>query len=220
MSNSQSGWGTWHYRLLWIIAVSSLLLNAIFFAGFMAFRFRAQQAVERVSVILDAVKINNFDLPVVVDESLPIDIVVPFNDTFQVPISATIPVSTSVVVQDSLAVPINDVVRIDRDITVSILVLGQPVPIVVPLRADIPIRLDLEIPLDLEVPIQTDIPVDLMVEVPVQSEVPIVAEVPVKLEFPVTIPLDEFGFNILLQQVKDGLNILAEILGVDTSNGK
>jgi len=39
------------------------------------------------------------------------------------------------------------------------------------------------------------------------------AQVPVQLEFPVTIPLDEMGFTLLLQQVKDALRLLATFLG-------
>ena len=61
--------------------------------------------------------------------------------------------------------------------------------------------------------VEIKIPIDLLIEVPIDTEVPIAEEVPVKLAFPVTVPMDELGFNLLLVQVKDGLRLLAELLG-------
>jgi hypothetical protein len=195
------------------VAIISLLLNILLLAGLYNFRRQAQQEVANVTQILDTIEIENFDLPVVVDETLPIAITVPFSDTFEVPIQATIPISLTVPIQEDLSFPINEVVSVNRDVTVSIIVLGQPIPVDIPIRTDIPISLNVDIPVDLQVPIDTEIPIDLLIEVPIDTEVPIAEEVPVKLAFPVTVPMDELGFNLLLVQVKDGLRLLAELLG-------
>ena len=218
MSESNSPkWRSWHYILLWLVAIVSLVLNILLLAGLYNFRAQARQEVANVTEILDTVNIENFDLPVVVDETLPIDITVPFSDTFEVPIHETVPISMTIPIQENVSFPINDVVSINRDVTVSIVILGQPIPVDIPIRADIPISLNIDIPVDLEVPVDTTIPIDLDLKVPVDTEVAIQEEVPVKLDFPVTVPLDELGFNILLIQVKDGLRLLAELLGAPTN---
>ncbi len=210
---NSSKWPSWHYILLWLVAVVALVLNLLLLAGLYNFRLQAQREVSNVTKILDTVEIENFELPVVVDETLPIDITVPFSDTFEVEINETVPISITIPIKENVAFPINDVVRINRDVTVSIVILGQAIPVDIPIRADIPISLNIDIPVDLEVPVDTTIPINLSIKVPVDTEVAIQEEVPVKLDFPVTVPLDELGFNVLLIQVKDGLRLLAELLG-------
>ncbi len=216
---NSSKWRSWHYILLWLVAVVALVLNLLLLAGLYNFRLQAQREVSSVTKILDTVKIENFELPVVVDETLPIDISVPFSDTFEVAINETVPISITIPIKENVSFPINDVVRINRDVTVSIVILGQAIPVDIPIRADIPISLDIDIPVDLEVPVDTTIPINLNIKVPVDTEVAIQEEVPVKLDFPVTIPLDDLGFNVLLIQVKDGLRLLAELLGAPSTSG-
>lgn len=221
MSESNSPkWRSWHYILLWLVAITSLILNILLLAGLYNFRLRAQQEVSNVQKILNTVEIENFDLPVEVDETLPINITVPFSDTFKVAIDETVPISMTIPIKEDLSFPIQETVSVNRDVTVSIIVLGQPIPVDIPIRTDIPISLNVDIPVDLEVPVDTEIPIALDIDVPVNTEVPIQEDVPVKLDFPVTIPLDELGFNLLLSEVKDGLQLLAELLGapVNTAN--
>lgn len=204
---------SWHYILLWFIVTISLGINLVLLYYLYSFRLRAQQEVTSITQMLETVELNNFDLPVVVSETIPLSLSIPFSDTFPVPISTTIPVSTSITVSETISVPITDVVNIDRDIEVSVVVLGQRVPVQVPLRASIPINLQTDIPVNLEVPVELEIPVNLPLEVPVQTEVPVQAEVPVRLEFPVTIPLDEMGFTVLLEQIKEAFRVLGAALG-------
>lgn len=203
----------WHYILLWIIVLISVAANLALLYTLYSFRLRAQQEVDTIAQMLDAVELNNFDMQVTVSETIPLSLSIPFSDTFAVPISTTIPVSTSITVSETIAVPITDVVSINRDIEISIIVLGQRVPVQIPIRADIPINLQTDVPVHLEVPVELEIPVNLPLEVPVQTEVPIQEEVPVRLEFPVTIPLDEMGFTILLEQVKEAFRLLSAALG-------
>lgn len=84
-----------------------------------------------------------------------------------------------------------------------------PVPIV----TDIPINLNVTVPISRNVKVETTVPINLEVHVPIQSDIPIQTEVPVVMDFPVTIPLDQLGFNVLLEQVKEALNLLAQVLG-------
>jgi hypothetical protein len=118
-------------------------------------------------------------------------------------------VSTSIAVDETINVPIDEVVSLDRDIQVFLTVLGQSIPVEIPLRADVPINLQAEVPVKLDVPVETEIPIDLVVEVPVDTEVPVEAEIPVQMEFPVTLPLEEMGLNALLSGLTEGFRTLA-----------
>ena len=216
--NNSAPWRSWHYILLWVFVLLSLGLNAFLVFTLYNFQREAQQSVNEVAAIseilsaVESVDLESYEVPISIDETLPISITVPFSDTFQVPISTTVPISTSVSIKETISVPINDVVSLNRDAQIVISVLGQPIPVNVPIRADIPLNMQTEIPIDMEVPVQLEVPIDLMVEVPVNTEVAINEEIPVQLDFPVTIPLGEMGFGALLTQVQDGLRLLVEML--------
>ncbi len=217
-NNQSSSWRSWHYMLLWAVVLISLGLNGYLVYRLYNFQQEAQQSmsdVEGISEMLKAVEtvqIENVDVPISIDETFPISLTVPFSDTFEVPIKTTIPISTSIKVNETIVVPINDVVSLNRNAQIVISVLGQSIPVDVPIRADIPLNMQTNVPIDLEVPVDLEVPIDLLIEVPVDTEVPINAEVPVQLDFPVTIPLDEMGLGELLTQVQDGLRMLAELL--------
>ena len=216
--NQSPAWRSWHYVLLWIIVLVSLGLNVFLVVQLYNFSQQAQQSVDQVkaiSEILEAVEstdLGTVEVPITIDETLPISLSVPFSDTFEVPINTTIPISTSIAVKENIVVPINDTVSLNRDAQIVISVLGQSIPVDVPIRADIPLSMQTNVPIDLEVPVELDIPVDLTIDVPVNTEVPIEAEIPVQLDFPVTISLDEMGIGDLLIQVQDGLRLLVTML--------
>lgn len=207
---------SWHYRLLWLVALASLALNLALFAGIYAFRQRAQEEVRNASRLLDTVEMEDFQLPIQVDESLPISLTVPFSDTFQTPISATVPISAAIPFTDNIKVPVNTVIPINTQVQVPVPVIGNVV-VPIPIVTSIPVSLTVDVPISRTIPIQLDIPVNLDVEVPVESEVKIDTEVPIQLEFPVTIPFDEMGFQAMLRQVQEALDVLAELLGTDTA---
>lgn len=217
MQDTKPAWLSWHYVVLWIIVLISLLMNVLLFAGLIAFRSRAQQEVASVAATLNDVDIaSSFEVPVKVDEQLPISLTVPFSDTFHVPIRAIVPVSTSVVFTDTIAVPINEIMRVDTIVNVPFNnPLGGQSSIPLPIVTDIPINLDISVPISTNVPIRMEIPVNLDIDVPVQTVFPINEDIQVLMDFPVTIPLDDLGFNVLLDQVRDALNLLASALGVE-----
>lgn len=204
----------WHYRLLWVVALLALLLNLALFTALLNFRWQARRQVQEANAFLRTIEISDFDLPVHVDQSLALSMTVPFSDTFVVPISATVPVSTSVLFEDNITVPINTVIPVNTTVNVPVDVpLVGRVDLPFPITTNIPVNLTVNVPIRREIPVRTDIPVDLVVEVPVQSAIPVETTVPVRMDFPVTIPLDEMGFQVLLDRVKEALNLLAELLG-------
>lgn len=214
MSDSENISKSWHYRILWIVAVLSLVVSSVLLVGLIDFRNRARRQVEAASNVLNQIEMVDFDLPVHVDESLPISMTVPFSDTFTVPISATVPISTSVQFQDNIQVPINTIVPVNTTVNVPIeipFVGNFDIPF--PISTNIPVNLSVNVPISQTIPVDTEVPVDLLVDVPIQSVVPIDDIVPVQMDFPVTVPMDELGFQTLLEQVQEALNLLGEMLG-------
>ena len=204
-----------HYRLLWIIVLISLLLNVVLIVGLFTARSIAGAEVAKVATSLRDNPMSDLEIPVSIDESLPINMNVPFKDTFSVTISETIPVSTSVLFEEDIAIPIRETVRIDHNVEVfvTIPIINQRVPVDIPIGANIPIALDINVPVSYEIPVQTDIPINFVVDVPVETEVPIDTEVPVKMDFPVTVPMENLEINTFLQQLQAGLERLAAMLG-------
>lgn len=206
---------SWHYRALWVIAALSFLFNILLVIAVFNIRANAARQVTEAADSLAQVRLDPFELPVNVDESLPISMTVPFSDTFLVPISQTIPVSLSVLFEDNIEVPIQETIPINTIVYVPVQVIPglPPANIEIPIITDIPIDLFVEVPVSKTIPISTSIPVVFDVEVPVQSDVPIQSEVPVELAFPVNIPLDEMGVDGIIGQIEQALRDLAKSLG-------
>lgn len=202
---------SWHYLLLWLLVIVSLGLNAFLIMTLINVRDQARAQVEAAGERLDDVEVGQYDLPIEIDETLPISFTVPFSDTFVVPISATIPVSASVPFSETIDVPINTTIPINARVSVPLPALGN-IPIPIPIVTAIPVNLDVQVPISRSIPVQLDIPVNLTVEVPVESQVPVQSDVPVELEFPVTLPLEDMGFRDVIEQVQAALDALTQIL--------
>ena len=201
----------WHYLLLWLLVLVSLGLNVFLFVTLNNIRNQARMQVAAAGERLQAVEVGAFELPVHIDETLPISFTVPFSDTFVVPISATIPVSASVPFSETIDVPINTNIPINATISVPLPAIGN-IPIPIPIVTNIPVNLDVQVPISRTIPVELDIPVDLIIEVPVESQVPIETEVPVQFDFPVTLPLEDMGLQQLIQQVQAALDSLIRLL--------
>lgn len=201
----------WHYLLLWLIVIISLGLNAYLFVTLNNIRSQARAQVEAASERLNAVEVGEYELPIEIDETLPVSFSVPFSDTFVVPISATIPVSASVPFSETIDVPINTNIPINTTVSVPLPAIGN-IPIPIPIVTNIPVNLDVQVPISRSIPVELDIPVNLTIEVPVESEVPVDTDIPVELDFPVTIPLNEMGYDQLVQQVQAALDSLLRLL--------
>ena len=206
---------SWHYRILWVIAIISLLFNILLVVGLFSVRDNARQQVTEAADSLASVQLEPQQLEVVIDQELAISLTVPFSDTFVVPVSQTIPVSLSVLFEDNIQVPIEEVIPINTTVVVpvTIPIIGQLVDLDIPIATNIAIDFDVDVPISRTIPISTSIPVVFDVDVPVQSDVPIEAVVPVNMEIPVTVPLDEFGLEDLIGQIEQALRNLAESLG-------
>jgi hypothetical protein len=204
----------WHYILLWLIAIASLVFNIVLVSQLFTIRNQARTGIEDAAIALESAEFPNLSFPVTIDETIPISLTVPFNDVFTVPISETIPVSLTIPFQDEVVVPINDVIQLNNSITVDIVIpiLNQTVPLPIPINTNIPIVLDVVVPISQTIPIQTNIPINLMIDVPVSAEFPIQTDVPVQLTVPVNVPVEELGLAAMMSNIADALRSLADSL--------
>lgn len=200
----------WHYLILWLLVLVSLGLNTYLIITLNSARNQAREQVEAAGERLQSIEVGEYELPIQIDESLPISFTVPFSDNFVVPISATIPVSASVPFSETIDVPINTVIPINATVSVPLPAIGN-IPIPIPIVTSIPVNLDVKVPISRTIPVKLDIPVNLTVDVPIESEVPVRADVPVELDFPVTLPLQDMGFQQVIDQVQAALDDLVRL---------
>jgi hypothetical protein len=194
----------WHYKLLWLIALASLLMNVALIATLLDFRAQLQAGTTALAAALDNVALDDIELIIAIDETVPISLTIPFSDTFRVPIQENIPVATTILFEDVIQVPINAVIPIDTDFIVQVDIplvgrTGIPIPII----TTIPVSLTVDVPIRRLIPVETDIEIDILVDVPVQSDIPINTELPVQLDFPVIISLEQLGLDQLLNRLRD-----------------
>lgn len=215
------------YILLWIIVILSLTFNVLLLLGgffaVQAYRTTAAQTAAQLNAAaeqLDQNRLTNFEIPVVIDEVLPVNFTVEYSDNFQVPIDTSIPVNTSVSYSDVFEVPIEETIRIDTDfeVDVTIPLLNRVVPLVIPIKTDIPLQLDIEVPVEIEIPVQTDVPVNLVVDIPIDTEIPVNESVPVQLDFAVTVPIEEeTTLPTLFDQIVEALTNGAQRLEAESN---
>lgn len=111
-------------------------------------------ALTDVIAELDGFATSTIDVPVDIDQQLPINTEIAFTRTIEVPIVATVPIredlNTTISVQGPFGVdiPIDVEVPIDVDV---------PIDLIVPITVDETIRVDTDIPIKLDIPISLEV---------------------------------------------------------------
>jgi hypothetical protein len=138
------------YWALWFVALISLALNVWLINGLLVARRQAAQAILQAAEGVSDLRASAFETTVRIDQSIPINLSVPINQTLTVPIDTQLPVSA--IVQVPIEVPL----------------LGTQI-FDVPINTTIPIKFETQLPVNITVPISASIPVEL--SVPVKIEV-------------------------------------------------
>lgn len=200
------------YGLLWAIAILSLLLNIGLIAGAIYILNQTSEQLTAAADVVSASKLSNFDIPISINETIPVEFTVEYKDEFSVPINTTVPVSTSVSFRETVKFPIDEVIPVDTSVAIKIPILNQLIPIEIPIKTNIPVKLNIEVPLNYDIPIETEIPVNLTVDIPIEAEIPIDEEISVKLDFPVTVPLEDTEIPTFIDRLAQGLRDAGEKL--------
>lgn len=138
------------YPLLWVLVVTSLLLNVVMLRQVMLARSAAQNAVSDAIVVIDGLKDEQFTYNVVIDDTLPLQADLPINETIPVVIDQQIPIRTNV------AVPV------DAGILGTIN-LNVPINTTVPINFEQDITIDRTFSVNTTVPVHLDVPIELSV---------------------------------------------------------
>jgi len=133
--------------LLWIVALTSLLLNLTLLRQLAAAQATAREAVLNAIDVLDDFQQQRFAYTVTIDENLAVNTDMPVDETIPVSIDETLPINTIVTVPVKLGplgttnidIPISTVIPVNLDFNVEI---------------DQTFRVNTAVPIDLEVPIE------------------------------------------------------------------
>ncbi|GAB4474191.1 MAG: hypothetical protein Kow00124_13900 [Anaerolineae bacterium] len=144
------------YLLLWVVALSSLLLNVLILRQLTLAWGITRQAVNDALVVVQGFEGERFSYTVKVEDTIRI------NTTL--PVQATIPV----VVEDTL--PINTVVTVPFSTPLGSFPINVPIVATVPVSLETTIPLDQSFPVDVSVPIALEVPVEIAIsETPLAS---------------------------------------------------
>ena len=62
-------------------------MNLLLLGGLWRFQQQARAQIAAVTATLEGVRLRDMTLPLLIDETVPLALTVPFSDTFQVPIA-------------------------------------------------------------------------------------------------------------------------------------
>jgi hypothetical protein len=173
--------------LLFVLVILSLALNGYGVWQLLIFREQALALQQRIQdlqqVALETVshtitELETFDQATIqytaqINDQIPVQAVVPFQENLQVPIQATIPISE----------------EISTTVAFEISQLGLSIPV------------DITFPLVLDVPVDITVPIDIDHQVPVSTTVPIRLKVPIVVKLSET-DLGRY-VELLKQELKD-----------------
>ncbi len=117
---------------------------------------------------------------------------------FTVRVSDKIPVRSLLAVRDTVDISVQTEVPIKQTVRSDILI-NTPL-------------LNTKVPVSVAVPIEMTVPVDLQLPVEIDSQIPVNLDIPVQLEVPVALDLAQTELGDFIEQVRDSLVSLKELL--------
>jgi hypothetical protein len=110
---------------------------------------KARDALSGLRRELQGLDDARFEHLLQIDETLPIQVVIPFREQLEVPIQTTVPIDQAIETSFSLQLP-GFSVRV-------------PVDLVIPVQFDVPIDMTVPVEVNRDVPVQTTVPIKLEV---------------------------------------------------------
>jgi len=136
--------------LLWLLVLTSILLNAVVLNQLFRMRRAAQLAVAEASALLADLQGQTFSATIPIDQTIVLETDLPIDETVSVPIQTEVPISTEVTV------------------TVNAGLLGD-IPLKVPIETTVPVDITVEAPISQTFAVRA--PVALELEIPVEVAV-------------------------------------------------
>ncbi len=147
--------------ILFVLVFLSLGLNGFLISQLLSARQQAlglvqnfkpmvQDTLSQVDTELETFQESTLEFNVKIDQILPIDVEIPFNETVEVPINLVIPIEQQIqttVMMDPFQAGLEIPVKID-----------VPISVEVPIDVVLPVTIDRTIPISTNVPINLDVP--------------------------------------------------------------
>jgi hypothetical protein len=137
------------YALLWLVALASLLLNAVILRQLVLARQIARQSVQDSIAILEDLQNQVIDYDFVVSQELPVQADIPVQQTVPIQIDEDFPLDTTVTV--SVPTPLGT------------LPVQVPISTVVPIHRTVRVTIDDTFTIDTSVPLNLTVPVTVSV---------------------------------------------------------
>lgn len=168
--------------LLWILTITSLLLNLIIINQLLRIRSVARQGVRDAIIVLEGLQGERFEYTVVVDEVIELDTDLPIDETIPVQIRETLPINTTV------SVPL--------ETPFGTLPVDVPIRTTIPINLDVPVRINQTFDIRADIPIYFEQPISLALEdTPLMSSIDDVQARLIALEMDLSRPLIPLGGN-------------------------
>ncbi len=151
---------------LFVLVLASLALNWYLISQLLAVRDQAlgtiqtikpmaQNALQQADEELASFQDSTLEFNVAIDQELPINVEIPFNESIEIPIDVTIPINQQIETTVMMA-PFQSGLEIPVDINV-------PVEVEVPIKMVFPVEIDRTIPISTNVPIKLKVPININV---------------------------------------------------------
>ncbi len=152
--------------ILFVLVFLSLGLNGFLISQLLSARQQAlglvqnfkpmvQDTLSQVDTELETFQESTLEFNVKIDQILPIDVEIPFNETVEVPINLVIPIEQQIqttVMMDPFQAGLEIPVKIDVPISVEV-----PIDVVLPVTIDRTIPISTNVPINLDVPLAIEV---------------------------------------------------------------
>lgn len=178
-----------------LVAIMALVMVGYLLVEMQQYRDATAGLLKNLSGQLNGLTQKDVEYTVKVDQTIPFSANVPLNQDLSVPVkfelNDTFPLEAVIPVNTKFNLPITTTIPVNQKFNAALNVLGQDITLPVSIQGSLPIDLNLDVPLKqdlkisanvpIKVPIDTVIKINLSQNIPIQSQVPIKMDVPVKV---------------------------------------
>ena len=215
-----------------MIALISLAMVAYLLVELQQYRAGTAALLKSLSGQLNTLTQKDVEYTVKIDRTIPFSANVPINQDLSVPVkfelNDTFPIEAVIPTDTKINLPISTTIPVNQKFNVAINVLGQDIALPVAIQGTLPVDVNLDVPFKQDIKINTKVPlklpVDTVIKVNLSQNIPIQAQVPIKMEVPVTISLKDLtggtnlteGLDTMIAQLNAGPDplVVAALIGL------
>ena len=210
--------------LLWIVSLSSLLLNILIIGGFIFARGLIGEMVadanQELFTSLETLETYAAaEIPIKMQQSAEVLATEPIRiqESVSIPVHTAVAIDQTLQFQQEVIVPVRQTIPVNQTAYAPISILGVNRSIPVPIAFDIPVNFDMVVPIDVAIPFQANVPIETEVPFTLDKEIPmpvmtVEVEMQDTVELPVTEILQETSLTPSLRGIHKVLNVVEKVL--------